>query len=289
MIRLLVLTAAALAAAPALAEELRIMTYNIHHGEGMDGRIDLERIANVIRAEAPDVICLQEVDQRVDRTGKIDMPLELSKKLNMNVAFGPNLDLEGGKYGTATLTRFDIDAHENTRLPGRATVEPRGCLKITIRVGKSRVDILNTHFGLQSTERKEQAARVLELISDQTTVLAGDLNETKDAPALRQLLTVFQDTFQVDRPGPKRTLIDGGETSRIDFVLASRDANVLSSRIISTELAREASDHLPYMAVIALPGDPKNPNSAHNTAEQDDRVQRITEEGRSSWLRRSTE
>ncbi|MFM7101673.1 MAG: endonuclease/exonuclease/phosphatase family protein, partial [Verrucomicrobiota bacterium] len=27
---------------------LRVLTYNTHHGEGLDGRIDLERLARVV-------------------------------------------------------------------------------------------------------------------------------------------------------------------------------------------------------------------------------------------------
>ena len=45
--------------------QLRVMTYNIHHGEGTDGRIDLERIAKVIRDAKPDLVALQEVEKNV--------------------------------------------------------------------------------------------------------------------------------------------------------------------------------------------------------------------------------
>ena len=45
-----------------IADELRLVAYNIHHGEGMDGKLDLERIARVIAAEKPDLVALQEVD-----------------------------------------------------------------------------------------------------------------------------------------------------------------------------------------------------------------------------------
>ena len=55
---------------------LRVMSYNIHHGEGMDGKVDLPRLAGVIRAESPDLVSLQEVDQKTERTGKVDQPAE---------------------------------------------------------------------------------------------------------------------------------------------------------------------------------------------------------------------
>ena len=37
---------------------LRVLAYNVKHGLGMDGVIDLEHIANVIRAQKPDVVTL---------------------------------------------------------------------------------------------------------------------------------------------------------------------------------------------------------------------------------------
>ena len=57
------------------ATRLRVLSYNIHHGEGLDGRIDLERIASVIRASEADLVALQEVDQSTERSGGVDQPV----------------------------------------------------------------------------------------------------------------------------------------------------------------------------------------------------------------------
>jgi endonuclease/exonuclease/phosphatase family metal-dependent hydrolase len=72
IIPLYLLSLCCLEVAPIRAAEplrLRVMSYNIHHGEGVDGKVDLPRLAGVIRAEAPDIVALQEVDQKTDRTG----------------------------------------------------------------------------------------------------------------------------------------------------------------------------------------------------------------------------
>ena len=45
---------------------LRVLSYNIHHAAGTDGKLDLTRIANVINSVKPDVVSLQEVDQNGD-------------------------------------------------------------------------------------------------------------------------------------------------------------------------------------------------------------------------------
>src|SRR3954468_2494324 len=89
-------------------ERVRVLSYNIHHGEGVDGKLDLERIAAVINAVEPDLVALQEVDQRVARTRLIDEPADLARLTKMHVAFGANLALQGGHYGNAVLSRWPI-------------------------------------------------------------------------------------------------------------------------------------------------------------------------------------
>ncbi|MGB9623936.1 MAG: endonuclease/exonuclease/phosphatase family protein [Phycisphaerae bacterium] len=53
---------------------LHVLTYNIHQGEGMDRRLDLERIAKVIREAKPDLVAFQEVDRGAERTRRVDEP-----------------------------------------------------------------------------------------------------------------------------------------------------------------------------------------------------------------------
>lgn len=81
---------------PPEKKTLRVMTYNIHVGVGMDKKLDLQRIAEVINAEHPDLVGLQEVDRGVKRTEGKDEIAELAKLTAMNYAFAHNLDYQGG-------------------------------------------------------------------------------------------------------------------------------------------------------------------------------------------------
>jgi hypothetical protein len=65
------------------SQTLRVMTYNIHVGVGMDKKLDLPRIAGVINAQHPDLVGLQEVDRGVTRTQGID---EIAELLGLKVA-----------------------------------------------------------------------------------------------------------------------------------------------------------------------------------------------------------
>src|SRR6185369_12881430 len=88
---------------------LRVMTYNIHRGRGFDRKVDLGRVADVIASYDPDVVTLQEVDVGRQRSGCIDQPTELAKRLGLDVVFAPNLQWgDGEHYGIATLTRLPI-------------------------------------------------------------------------------------------------------------------------------------------------------------------------------------
>src|SRR5438034_4827714 len=102
-------------ATPANAHIIRVMTYNIHVGVGMDKKLDLARIAGVINAQHPDLVGLQEVDRGVERTQRIDEIAELAKLTHMDYAFAFNLRYQGGQYGVAILSRFPISSFDQDR------------------------------------------------------------------------------------------------------------------------------------------------------------------------------
>ena len=58
---------------------LRVLTYNIHHAAGTDGKVDIERIARVIQSAKPDLVALQEVDQATKRSGGVDQLARLAE------------------------------------------------------------------------------------------------------------------------------------------------------------------------------------------------------------------
>lgn len=91
----------------------RVMTYNIQHGEGLDGRVDIGRIAAAIRAGFADIVAPQEGDRGVKRSHRIDTMVALSDLTEMKWAFGKNIDYQGGDYGNGALTRFPILQEQN--------------------------------------------------------------------------------------------------------------------------------------------------------------------------------
>lgn len=229
---------------------IRILTYNIHHGEGADGVLDLERIAGVIRSVDADVVCLQEVDRNLPRTEHVDIAARLAKLLEMQAVFDANYRFDGGEYGNATLTWLPVVRWENLALPGPEGAEPRGSLLLELDLGDSTLHVLNTHFGLRPEERAEQArAVVAQAAGLERAVLAGDLNATPESEPMTALLERFRDTAGSD-VGP--TSPSHTPRRRIDYVLATLDMKVVEGRTITGGDTAVASDHLPYLAVVEV-------------------------------------
>lgn len=253
------------------SERLTVLSYNIHHGEGSYGSVDLERIAAVIRAEHPDIVCLQEVDEGLPRTAHVDMPRALGALLEMRVIFGENYAFEGGHYGNATLTRLPVLDSRNQRLPGPEGAEPRGCLRVTIKAGGHMIDVFNTHLGLGLDERREQAAAIVAMVSERPAILAGDLNDVPHSPTLEILHTVFEDTYW-SASSDDGTLPGAAAPRRIDYVLTTRDLRGTAGRVISEGDAPVASDHLPYVARVDLGAVPERLEDLGIVSNEDERL-----------------
>ncbi|HBE72140.1 MAG TPA: endonuclease [Planctomycetaceae bacterium] len=225
--------------------KLRVLTYNIHHGQGTDGRLDLERIAQVISDTRPDVVALQEVDRNTNRSGGIDQAAKLGELTGLNHAFGTAMQYSGGQYGEAILTRFEIQEAKTYRLPFRSKQEPRCALAAEINAGGGLPPILivGTHLCHQSEEsRIEQSERINRLFASvkNEVILAGDLNARPGSKPMKVLL----DEHWVDAIAPM---------SRIDYVLfrSSSPWKVAEVQIIDNRIA---SDHRPVLAVLEWSG-----------------------------------
>src|SRR5690606_22711124 len=62
----------------AVSAALSIVTWNVHHCRGLDGRVVPERIARTIEALGPDLVALQELDVGRARTHRVDQPAWLA-------------------------------------------------------------------------------------------------------------------------------------------------------------------------------------------------------------------
>ena len=78
----------------------------------------------------------------------------------MNVVFGANIELQGGHYGNAVLSRFPITRHKNHLLPSIDDSEQRGVIEAEITLSKSNQSLLllATHLDYRTDERERLAS-----------------------------------------------------------------------------------------------------------------------------------
>lgn len=245
---LLLCLSLAFSAAAADVPDLVVMSYNIHHGEGLDEVVDLERIAAVALDAGADVVCFQEVDKNLPRTDKRDMPVLLGELLEMECIFGPNYYFSGGEYGNAIATKLPVLKSHNTALPNPMNKEPRGCLSVTVEWQGKPVEILCTHLGLTGIERLAQSQAILDIPGDDPCILAGDMNERIAAPGMKLVLEKMQVSLDLEEEPIMGTIPTVKPKSRIDLIFASKDLEITSSRVIQDDRTKVASDHLPCVA-----------------------------------------
>ncbi len=231
------------------AEPLRLVAYNIHHGEGMDKKIDLERLAKVIAAEKPDLVALQEVDEKCKRSGSVDQAAELGKLLKMEHRFGSFMDYQGGRYGLAILSRLPIEEAFVHRLPEGA--EPRVALEVVVKSpewpGKFSFVSIHNDYKTESI-RVTQIAALQKALKERShpIILAGDFNAVPQSDSLN-LLT--KDSWKMLRKAPKKTWPSEKPRQEIDFFFAKGlPAYAFVDKIIPEVVA---SDHRPIAVVIS--------------------------------------
>ena len=266
--------------------DLRVCTYNVRWGIGMDGRRVLQRTADVIGRIDPDVIAIQELDRtRRPETGYEDQLATLQRFLGRDATYAttieePPTDESDGqprRYGHAVLTSGVIERGKTYPLPGPSDAEPRALLETRIELDGRTLPVFAVHLGLEPDERVEQTKAILDRIDELAEVsplksppehvLLGDLNATPDSEPYRLLVDdgPYEDAIEtagvaeptypspyVERDPEDEYVDDHVRTyvprKRVDHVLVTPGIEV-----VGAEIRRSlASDHSPVVADLRL-------------------------------------
>ena len=222
-----------LAQAFAYPAAMRVATFNVHHCEGRDGAVDVERVAEVIRSTGAEVVALQELDMGFERTGFTNQPGELAAATGLTVEFHSLLQRGDGRYGIALAAPERLDSRL-IHLPRLEKEEPRGAV-VARRGG---ITIVGTHL---SRSRRARAAQVEALAVlagrvEPPVVLMGDLN---------QRMSDLGPLLAAGFSGPPRRFW-ARPTRAIDHILAGPGLRVASQETFRTK----ASDHPALAAEI---------------------------------------
>jgi len=240
---------------PTKSTTLRVMTYNIHHGEGLDGQVDLLRIAQLIQREGAGIVALQEVDKGAARTARRDFPAELAALTGMTCVFSNNFAFQGGEYGNAVLTRFPVLRVTNTPYQMLRAGEQRGLMQMVLDVYGRELVFMNTHIDY----RPDDAERMLNVGEIETRlkqyagrpiILCGDFNATPESRVCRRLSENLDDAWARVGEGDGFTIPASQPTKRIDYVWISKDRSLEALKVRVPR--SDASDHLPVVAEFLL-------------------------------------
>ncbi|WBU57789.1 endonuclease/exonuclease/phosphatase family protein [Paracoccus sediminicola] len=226
--------------------KLRVASYNLHKCRGLTGPHAPERNLQVIAELDPDIITLQEVDFRLGARPEA-LPRDMIEEMTglVPVQMRTTGETSLGWHGQAVLLRPELASEAVMRrlpLPG---IEPRGALALRV----AGLTLIGVHLGLARSSRRQQLARLASKaarLAGDAVLLMGDFNEWRDDRGLESLGSLRVLTPGPSYPAPMPRL-------RLDRIALSRRIELLDSGVADTELARQASDHLPIWAEIRLP------------------------------------
>jgi endonuclease/exonuclease/phosphatase family metal-dependent hydrolase len=243
-----------LAVAPAAANSIKIVTYNIHACVGVDRQYDPGRVAAVLRAIDADIACLQEVAARRRIGRHADQWAYLAEATGRQIILGAGMREGRRRIGNAILTRFPMLGANTVdlSLPGLA---PRSAVAADLLVGERVLRVVATHFGLSALERRLQANRLIAALGDRASaarppadavLVMGDLNEWRGrAGAIGTL-----DRCLGPSAAP-RTFPSWMPMLSLDRIYLDGPAVLRELAVDRSPLARLASDHLPLVGELA--------------------------------------
>jgi endonuclease/exonuclease/phosphatase family metal-dependent hydrolase len=259
-------------------DALRVMSLNVLHGypgfERLSTRLAL--IADEIRRQDVDIVCLQEVPWTRRLGSGADV---LSRLTGLNYLY---LRANGNRRailfeeGVAILSRYPLRDPTFVELEPRAGFfEHRVALHATAVTPWGDVDVFVTHLTNGDPEiNREQAASLMAFVADgqaQVAVVTGDLNATEHSPQIRILDREWVDAYRAvhpDDPGLTCCVDDLARGSaeplekRIDYVFlawpAGRGAKVTDARRVLNQPFRVsegwqwASDHVGLLVTLEV-------------------------------------
>jgi endonuclease/exonuclease/phosphatase family metal-dependent hydrolase len=225
---------------------LKVMTFNIHHGKGLDGKTDLNRILTEILKSEADIIALQEVDRFQPRSSFRDQIAILAKGASMYNCYSPSVNFGFSQYGNAILSKWPIESKIIINMNGG--LERRSILIAHIKVNgarssdkhTSKFTIVNTHLGVLAQEYKWQMPILCEKLAElaKPAIVLGDFNMEPSNLTMKIMDPIWH---KINLLHPQATMQNG---KQIDHVFAN--SGYLNARAWVQETI--ASDH---HAVIA--------------------------------------
>jgi endonuclease/exonuclease/phosphatase family metal-dependent hydrolase len=239
-------------------KSLKVMTYNIHHGKGMDKKVNLNRIVEVISSSNADIIGLNEVDKHFSkRSNYTDQVQFLAKELNMYSSFSPSIStkskdraFEVHQYGNGVLSRFPlITTNHHLFECTPKMIEGRSFLEVTIYFNEKLVNLYITHLSLYPYLHRTQSDFILKNVKKPAIIL-GDWNMNPNSKAWKRITETYIDVWGEVGRNSGFTYPSIRPRKRLDYIFVSEDIQILDAKVIDSSPL--ASDHLPLLSTLSI-------------------------------------
>ena len=238
---LLILAILAVGTTTVSAQKVRVMTYNVRNGHGVDGVKDIKRCAEVINDARPHVIAVQELDSMSRRNNKYVLG-ELAQLTGYHDYYHRTIPYKGGAYGIGILSRKEALSVDFHPLPCRK--EPRGLLVVEFK----KYYLLCTHLSLNQEDRVTSVGIIRDIVSklNKPVFIAGDMNARPNSKPMK----AFKEFTQVLNDENKFTIPSNKPRSCIDYILGANGSfKVLKDYVYYGTIA---SDHLPLYVDVKI-------------------------------------
>lgn len=225
---------------------LKIMTYNIRTGRGMDNVLDFDRTAEVIKRKQPQIVALQELDSATQRSQGLITGEELAQRLGMHFVYAPAIDFDGGSYGIGLLSKEQPLSNRKFPLPG---ADESRCLLL---VEFSNYNVAVVHLSLDEKERIKSCKLIIDSLNlnlDKPTFICGDFNDEPESQTISYLMDktdLLSDNKLPTYPADTPNVV-------IDYVFVypkGLNYSISKSKVIEDSLA---SDHRPvYVELVNI-------------------------------------
>lgn len=215
--------------------DIRVLSYNIRAL-----RDDAEAVSAVMRACAPDIVCVQEAPRFLRWRSK---RAAIARKAGLVVA---TADRPAGLLILVSM-RTQVVSTSFRLLSKSPSLHQRAVCSAAVRVGGVRLDVASVHLSLDQDERRRHLPELWSALpSDHTSlVVAGDVNEGPEGVVWGELATRLRDA------GGGDTYSATSPHKRIDGIFVGSGLEVVGCRAVNDVPGVErASDHLPVLAVL---------------------------------------
>ena len=221
---------------------LRVLSYNIR-----SLRDDKHAVADVIRACAPDVVCIQEAPRFLRWRSK---RAAIARGSGLVVA---TADRPAGLMLMTSL-RVKILRTGFRLLSKSPDLHQRGVCWADVEAGGARWRIASIHLSLDADERLRHQGELWAALADGDglpLVVAGDVNETPDGPVWADFTNRLVDAAAAAGTTGD-TFSAANPHKRIDGIFVDPSVTVASCRVVDDAPGvRVASDHLPVLADLS--------------------------------------